>query len=138
MELKEAIKVLETECNKLDESKTNITIKKALLPAIKTAVSVMQFWDVYQSIGFTREVLENYKKFEDECIHKNYTFNSIIQARDEIQKYRELGTIDAVREAVEFKKYFDDMYGQGLGVANWHLNGDLEPFDTFYEPAIGG
>lgn len=138
MELKEAIKVLETEYNKLDKPETDATIKKELLQAIKTAVSVMQLCDVYQSIGFTREVLENYKKFEDECVHKNYTFNSIIQARDEIQKYHELGTVAAIREAVEFKKYFDDMYGQGLEVANWHLNGDLEPFDTFYESAIGG
>ena len=35
-----------------------------------------------------------------------------------------------------FKAYFDDLYGDGLEVANWHLNGKLEPFDNFYESAI--
>lgn len=34
-----------------------------------------------------------------------------------------------------FKEYFGDMYGKGLEVANFHLNGELEPFDNFYENA---
>lgn len=34
-----------------------------------------------------------------------------------------------------FYNYFSELYGQGLEVANWHLNGDLEPFDEFYEHA---
>ena len=33
------------------------------------------------------------------------------------------------------KKKFDDLYGTGLNIANWHMNGSLEPFDTFYEEA---
>ena len=37
--------------------------------------------------------------------------------------------------ALKFKAYFDDLYGQGLEIANWHLNGDLEPFDNFYDAA---
>ena len=35
-----------------------------------------------------------------------------------------------------FKSYFDNLYGKGLEVANWHLNGDLEQFDNFYESAL--
>ena len=35
-----------------------------------------------------------------------------------------------------FKEYFKELYGQGLEVANWHQNGELEPFDNFYESAI--
>ncbi len=35
-----------------------------------------------------------------------------------------------------FKEYFDEMYGKCLEVANWHLNGELEPFDNFYDGAI--
>ena len=35
-----------------------------------------------------------------------------------------------------FKEYFDDLYGQGLEIANWHQNGSLELFDNFYESAI--
>ena len=40
------------------------------------------------------------------------------------------------REAVKFKEYFDELYGTGLEVANWHLNGDLISFDSFYEAAV--
>lgn len=36
----------------------------------------------------------------------------------------------------EFKAYFDDLYGKGLEVANFHENGELEPFDNFYESAL--
>lgn len=35
-----------------------------------------------------------------------------------------------------FKSYFDELYGQGLDIANWHLDGDLEPFDNFFEAAL--
>lgn len=35
-----------------------------------------------------------------------------------------------------FKEYFDELYGQGLEVANWHLNGNTEPLDSFYDSAV--
>lgn len=41
-----------------------------------------------------------------------------------------------VMEAIKFKEYFDELYGTGLEVANWHLNGEFEPFDNFYESAM--
>ena len=47
-------------------------------------------------------------------------------------------TVEAFKiaiKALEFKDYFDDLYGKGLEIANWHLNGELEPFDSFYESA---
>ena len=58
-----------------------------------------------------------------------------------IEQLRELGLeldikTDEVQQAINFKKYFDELYGEGLEVANWHLNGDLEPFDNFYENAL--
>lgn len=34
-----------------------------------------------------------------------------------------------------FKEYFDSLYGQGLEIENWHLNGKLEPYETFYDSA---
>ena len=36
----------------------------------------------------------------------------------------------------QFKEYFDSLYGNGLDVANWHLNGAMESFDSFYEAAV--
>lgn len=35
-----------------------------------------------------------------------------------------------------FKSYFDELYGKGLDVANWHLNSELEPFDNIFESAL--
>jgi hypothetical protein len=35
----------------------------------------------------------------------------------------------------EFYDYFSQLYGQGLEIANWHQNGDLEPFDNFFDSA---
>lgn len=40
------------------------------------------------------------------------------------------------KQLTAFKEYFKDLYGQGLEIANWHQNGELEPFDNFYESAI--
>lgn len=34
-----------------------------------------------------------------------------------------------------YKDYFADCYGQGYEVANYHLNGDLEPMDSFIDGA---
>lgn len=34
-----------------------------------------------------------------------------------------------------FYNNFAELYGTGLGVADWHANGDLEPFDNFFDEA---
>lgn len=34
-----------------------------------------------------------------------------------------------------FKDYFSDLYGNGLAIANYHQNGNLEDFDNFYDAA---
>lgn len=43
---------------------------------------------------------------------------------------------DAMKALMRFKEYFDELYGQGLEVANWHQNGATEPFDSFYDSAL--
>ena len=56
---------------------------------------------------------------------------------------RELAEVLAKQEEIKahikalehFKDFWDSFYGQGLEVANWHLNGELEPFDNFYDNA---
>lgn len=35
-----------------------------------------------------------------------------------------------------FQQYFMNLYGEGLEVSNWHLNGDTEPLDTFIDSAL--
>ena len=44
--------------------------------------------------------------------------------------------VKEMKELSAFKEYFDGLYGQGLQVANWHMNGAHEPFDSFYESAV--
>lgn len=39
------------------------------------------------------------------------------------------------RKLKAFYDYFAELYGKGLEVDNWHGNGDLEPFDNFFEGA---
>jgi hypothetical protein len=38
-------------------------------------------------------------------------------------------------QAEKFKEYFDELYGKGLEVHGWHMNGEAKPFDDFYEAA---
>lgn len=56
---------------------------------------------------------------------------NLIAHTDEINELR-----DELYKLRKFKEYFDDLYGQGLEIENWHLNGSTEPFDNFYEQAI--
>ena len=44
--------------------------------------------------------------------------------------------ITLLKASQAFKSYFDDLYGQGLEISNWHMNGDTEPFDNFYDSAM--
>lgn len=37
----------------------------------------------------------------------------------------------------KFYEYFEDIYEDNLQIANWHLNGDLEPLNNFIDDAIG-
>ena len=43
---------------------------------------------------------------------------------------------EEVKKLQVFKSYFDELYGAGLDIANYHLNGELESFDNFYESAL--
>ena len=43
---------------------------------------------------------------------------------------------DAIKKCFLFIKYWSDLYGEGLQVYGWHLNGDPEDFDNFYNSAM--
>ena len=43
---------------------------------------------------------------------------------------------EEVKKLQVFKSYFDELYGAGLDISNYHLNGELESFDNFYESAL--
>ena len=43
---------------------------------------------------------------------------------------------DTIKKCVSFIKYWSDLYGEGLQVYGWHLNGEPEDFDSFYNSAM--
>ena len=71
-------------------------------------------------------------QFDEE---EKQALNMAIQALEENQEYRAVGTVEELKQAMNFKKYFMDLYEEGLEVANWHKNGDLEPLVNFIDEA---
>ena len=63
------------------------------------------------------------------CPYINYLNNGCMDKLN-------VDAIALLKELSTFKDYFGSLYGQGLEVVNWHLNGTTEPFDNFYESAI--
>ena len=58
--------------------------------------------------------------------------------RIEIEKLRSENA--ALKKEIEslrsFKDYFNELYQKGIGFSDWQHNGDIEPFDNFYESAL--
>lgn len=75
-------------------------------------------------------ILQNLKEKAEQHTEQ---FESLFQQKSNHRKDAEL--FKMAIKAIKFKEYFDEMYGKGLEIANWHLNGELEPFDNFYESA---
>ena len=51
-----------------------------------------------------------------------------------LKAYEDTGvTPEQIVGLKRFKDFFTELYGEGLEVANWHRNGDTEPFDSFYD-----
>ena len=85
-----------------------------------------------EAIERIKDHMEIHKLNEPRVIYITVALSMAITVLKEIYQYREIGTVEECREAVKFKEYFDELYGTGLEVANWHLNGDLISFDSFY------
>lgn len=91
------------------------------------------------------EAVETLRYEIDEECHCDYIANEIRFLIAEIEKKRLKLTearLENNRQQAEierltaFKSYFDELYGKGFDIANWHENGDLEPFDNFYDDAV--
>lgn len=52
------------------------------MDAIGYAISALETIKKLSDRNMTTEVLENYMQFEDECVKKGFTFNSVIEARE--------------------------------------------------------
>lgn len=42
-------------------------------------------------------------------------------------------TLQPKENESKLKEVVETLYGKGLQVANWHMNGDLEPLDNLFE-----
>lgn len=91
-------------------------------------------------------------RYEDSCIKYQAAFNAgkteeyvSIKALSELAAdipqlisdveclQAELERVTGERDAaMRVRAYWDSLYGQGLEVANWHMNGETEPFDNFW------
>ena len=60
-------------------------------------------------------------------------FNAAVEYRKLLNEAT--GLRGEVRRLQAFYDYFSELHGTGLEVANWHLNGETEPFDEFFESA---
>lgn len=62
--------------------------------------------------------------------------NSFALATELSETKAKLDKLNKENDALKaYKNYFADCYGQGYEVANYHLNGDLEPLDSFIDGA---
>jgi len=89
--------------------------------------------DIYRAIDLLKRIKR--EDIPERYIDRHNAFDLGIQALEVIEQYLALGTKDELEAAKRFKQYFNCLYGEGLEVANWHENGDLESFDNFYDSA---
>lgn len=85
--------------------------------------------------------LKNYKTLYHQCSHKTCGANFSGECRQpflrcEINVDIAFKALEQNKKLEKFKEYFMDLYGNGYEVANWHMNGELEPLDNFIDSAI--
>ena len=102
MTVNEAIEELKYDCNEIGKAISCDTswgqsFENAYTMAINALEEVQQYraigtyeefqtaMELYKEIHkrkFTLEIVEEYMKFEDECVRKNFTFKSLLEARE--------------------------------------------------------
>ena len=100
------------------------------LGCVDDAFKALEEIQQYRAIGTVDEVKEA------TAFYKNAKESSMREIVEKCAEYEKIGTVEECREEKRFKEYFDELYGTGLEVANWHENGSAEPFDNFYDAAI--
>jgi len=72
---------------------------------------------------------EELKEYEEDYLKSNWSRMDLFLAEKIKMQSSELENLR------KFYSYFRELYGEGLEVANWHKNGDLEPFDNLFDSA---
>lgn len=102
MTVNEAIEELKYDCNEIGKAiPCDTSWGQSFENAYTMAINALEEVQQYQAIGtheefqtamelykemhkrkFTLEAVEEYMKFEDECVRKNFTFKSLLEARE--------------------------------------------------------
>ena len=69
------------------------------------------------------------KEYEEEYLKSDWSRMDLFLAEKVKQQDKEIKNLKA------FYNYFRELYGEGLEIANWHMNDALEPFDNFFDSA---
>lgn len=91
----------------------------------------------YEDTGLTPEEVATMKAEYSDTFQAH--LNQLLDIKD-----KQIAVLQSLCEEMEntakeyraFKEFFDALYGRGLTVGNYHLNGALEPFDNFYDKAV--
>lgn len=107
---------------------------------------VLDLYDTIEALQQENEQLRAQVAAMREALEEATETIENIYERDtpQTEKYRDIlnvGTTDyhnpadveALRKAREALDYWRELYGIGLEVLNWHMNGDVETFDSFYD-----
>ena len=128
----EAIEVLK-DFNKQVSSKADGTYQRTIGEKVcEVAIKALEEVQQYRALGTPDDL----KTMKENGAFTGGELAQIAVSQMLLRKYTVIGTPEECQEAIRFKEYFDELYGQGLEIANWHQNGDLEPFDNFYDSAI--
>ena len=86
-------------------------------------------------------IYKKYEEFYHRCSNKKCLGNFSGTCRQPFLRCEKnvdiaFKALEEVKRLEKFKQYFMELYGTGLEVANWHMNGELEPLDNFIDSAI--
>lgn len=86
-------------------------------------------------ISLTKESIKKELKANDYHMPKNININTqyLLEIIEQAERGQELE--EKTKKLQAFYDYWAELYGKGLEVANWHMNGDLELFDDFFDSA---
>ena len=70
----------------------------------------------------SKEALLHFQRLKDKSDNQAVQFEKLFHQRSNHRKDAEL--IEMAINAIKFKQYFDEMYGKGLEIEIWHLNGE--------------
>lgn len=97
----------------------------------ETGLGAISFYEAGQIADLLEEMNAELEKLRDKNNRtEKHWREKIIKHRE---KLKELRFVNTALQA--YKDYMTALYGEGYQVANWHLNGDLEPLDTFLDSA---